>query len=85
MTNTLPQGGIIKVTVPDSQMTLRSAASAVISPAAYTIVAGSMVNSGTGSTSFSVVWCSSPSSQAGCSTTLTSTNTISFTIGGGAF
>ena len=62
MTNSLPQGGVIKVTMPDSQMTLRSAASAVISPAAYSIVAGSMVNSGTGSTTFSVVWCFAPSS-----------------------
>jgi hypothetical protein len=85
MTNSLPQGGVIKVTLPDSQMTLRSSALAVISPAAYTIVAGSMINSGTGSTTFSVVWCSTPSTQPGCSTSLTSTNTISFTIGGGAF
>jgi hypothetical protein len=62
MTNTLPQGGVIKVTIPDSQMTLRSAASAVISPAAYTIVAGSMVNTGTGSSTLSVIWCNTPSS-----------------------
>ena len=85
MTNNLPQGGVIKVTIPDSQMTLKSAASAIISPSAYTIVAGSMTNSGSGFTTFSIIWCNSPSSQAGCSTTLTSTKSISFTIGGGSF
>lgn len=48
------------MTIPDSQMILKSAAVAVITPSAYTLVAGSMVNSGIGSTTFSIVWCLNP-------------------------
>jgi len=65
---------MIKVTVPDSQMTLKSASSAVITPAAYTLVSGSLISTGTGATTFSVVWCLNPANQAGCSSTATSTN-----------
>jgi hypothetical protein len=82
-TNSLSQGGIIKVTVPDVQMTFRPAGSATITPSEYTIVSGSLVNSGTGSTTFSVVWCANPSTQTTC--TSATTKSISFTIGGSVF